>query len=91
MGIRALLAGDDWRDRAALRCMFSGIHDIAVIGEARASGPLLPTVRRLDPDVMVLAIGADVDEALTTTVDLHARAPRTGLVVLASPQAHADA
>ena len=91
MGIRTLLVDDDRMYRAATRRLLRDMDGVTVVGEADASDDLLPVVRGLDPQVVVLCVGADVDIGLTRTVEIHARAPRTGIVVLAPQHTHPDA
>ncbi|OLB76746.1 MAG: DNA-binding response regulator [Actinobacteria bacterium 13_2_20CM_2_71_6] len=83
MNIRILVADDEALIRSGLRAILDAEDDLAVVGEATTGAEVLPLVRRLRPDVVLMDVRMpDVDgiQATRSVVETLVDPPRVVVV-----------
>jgi two-component system, NarL family, invasion response regulator UvrY len=84
---RVLLADDHPVVREGVRRVLQGALEVEVVGEVDRSDDVVPAVRRLTPDVLVLDIGMPGPDFLTVLADLAtAQPPIHTLILSAHPE-----
>lgn len=85
MDVRVVLAEDDYLLREGLRTMLDGVPGISVVAACADLDELTRACADHDPDVVVTDIRmppTGTDEGIRAAVDLRARSPHIGVVVL---------
>src|SRR6478609_11728124 len=85
MGIRVILAEDDFLVREGIRRVLEGALDLTVVGECGDGEDLLAAVDADPPDVVVTDVRmppSGVDEGIRIANRLRRTHPRVGVVVL---------
>ncbi|GGO91967.1 response regulator [Wenjunlia tyrosinilytica] len=80
--IRILLVDDDPLVRSGLRLLFAGAPDIEVVAEAADGSEVLPLVRALAPDLVLMDIRMPTMDGLAATKALRGPAPSPEIVML---------
>ncbi|WP_228450026.1 response regulator [Streptomyces alkaliterrae] len=68
--VRVLLVDDDALVRAGLRLMLRGADDLTVVGEVSDGDQVVPAVRELAPDVVLMDIRMPVQDGIAATREL---------------------
>jgi DNA-binding NarL/FixJ family response regulator len=74
--------------RQALRILLAAEKDFAVVGESGRAAEALELIGSLQPDVVVTELHLTGGSALPLIEQLHARFPRTAILVLTAVRAH---
>ena len=76
MTVSVLLVDDEDLVRGGLRAILEATDGIAVVGEAADGAVVVPLVRSLQPDVVLMDIRMPLVDGITATRDLRSRLPR---------------
>jgi DNA-binding NarL/FixJ family response regulator len=80
--VRVLIVDDDDLMRAGLRAVLSSDDTIEVVGEAADGREVVPLVRSLGPDLVLMDVRMPDVDGITATADVLAAAPETRVVIL---------
>jgi two-component system response regulator DesR len=84
VAIRVLLAEDMHMVRGALVALLSLEPDIEVVAEVASGDDILPTARRVLPDVAVIDIDLPGKDGLTAAAEIHDRLPECRTLIVTS-------
>ncbi|MER5807293.1 response regulator transcription factor [Streptomyces sp. NPDC002033] len=82
--IRVMLAEDLYILRRALASLLALEDDLDVVAEVESGSDILPTARRLRPDVAVLDIDLPGVDGITAAAQLHQELPQCRVLILTS-------
>jgi DNA-binding NarL/FixJ family response regulator len=80
--VRVLIVDDDDLMRAGLRAVLSSDDTIEVVGEAADGRDVVPLVRSLAPDLVLMDVRMPDVDGITATAEVLAAAPETRVVIL---------
>lgn len=90
MTISVLLVDDEELVRAGMSAILGNSPDITVVGEASDGSEVVPLVRRLRPDVVVMDVRMPRVDGITATRELLAAVPEPPRVLVMTTFEHDD-
>ncbi|MDP9075603.1 MAG: response regulator transcription factor [Actinomycetota bacterium] len=85
MAIRVVIAEDNYLVQQGIERLFSGCHEVEVVGVCRTYGELISMVENEKPDAVLTDIRmppTGTDEGIRAALEIRASHPSTGVVVL---------
>jgi AmiR/NasT family two-component response regulator len=82
--IRVLVAADGDAATRLVHAMTGSYVD--VVGTVAMDGPVVAEIERLDPDVLVMAAGSEMEHARTIATQVAAKASRMTVMIVDAPE-----